>query len=139
MIAYIDSSVLLRLVLGQANALSEWHQIDRAVSSVLVRVEALRTLDRFRLRARISDQELARRRSAILQLLNSLELVEIDVAVLDRATHPLPTELGTLDAIHLATALLFREVSNTQLAMATHDVALGIAAQAQGFPVLGIS
>lgn len=139
MIAYVDSSVLLCLALGQSNALSQWRQIDRGISSVLIRVEALRTLDRFRLRSGLADHELARRRATILQLLNSLELVEMDTAVLERAIQPLPTELGTLDAIHLATALLWRETSNAQLVMATHDIALGVAAQAHGFQVVGVS
>jgi len=74
-----------------------------------------------------------------LQLLGSLELVEIDATVLDRATQPLPTELGTLDAIHLASALLWQENSNRKLMLATHDLALGVAARAQGFQVVGIS
>jgi hypothetical protein len=30
MIAYVDASVLLRVVLRQPNALKEWAQIDRA-------------------------------------------------------------------------------------------------------------
>ena len=137
MIAYVDSSVLLRLVLGQPNALPEWHRIQRAITSALTRVESLRTLDRLRLRIALSDPELARRRSSILQLLESFELVEIDPVVLDRASQPLPTELGTLDAIHLATCLLWREDRKTEIVMATHDGALGIAAQSHGLKVVG--
>lgn len=53
------------------------------------------------------------------------------------AAQPLPPELGTLDAIHLATALLWRETMGDPLSMATHDVALGIAAEAHGLTVLG--
>jgi predicted nucleic acid-binding protein len=136
-IAYVDTSVLLRLALGQADALAEWRQINRGVSSVLARVEGLRTLDRLRLRAHLADPELARRRAVILQLLDSLELVEVDSQVLDRASQPMPTELGTLDAIHLATALLWREDSQAQLVVATHDLALATAAQAHGFRVVG--
>lgn len=49
----------------------------------------------------------------------------------------MPTELGTLDAIHLATALLWKELSGVELVMATHDVALALAAQAHGLPVAG--
>jgi predicted nucleic acid-binding protein len=139
MIAYLDTSVLLRLALGQSNALAEWRQIDRGVSSALTSVEALRSLDRLRLRAGLTDAELARRRATVLQLLDSLELVEIDTSVLNRATQPLPTELRTLDAIHLATALLWRERSNVEVVMATHDIALGIAAQAHGFKIVGVS
>ena len=138
MIAYVDTSVLLRVALGQADALLEWRQVERGVSSALTRVEGLRTLDRLRLRARLADAEVARRRAIILQLLDSFELVEVDSLVLDRAAQPQPTELGTLDAIHLATALLWRETMGAQLAMATHDVALANAAQAHGFKVVGI-
>jgi predicted nucleic acid-binding protein len=138
MIAYVDASVLLRVVLGQQNALPEWRQIDRGVSSALVTTESLRTLDRMRLRVGLSDIETARRRSTILALIDSLELIEIDSMVLDRAAQPMPTELGTLDAIHLASALLWKEATGLDAVMATHDRALGLAAQAHGLKVLGI-
>ena len=137
MIAYVDSSVLLRLALGQPNALPEWRQIDRGVSSALISTESLRTLDRLRIRAGLSDVEIAKRRATILSLINSLELIEIDSIVLNRAAQPMPTELGTLDALHLASALLWKEETGIDPVMATHDAALGLAAQAQGFPVIG--
>ena len=139
MIAYVDASVLLRVVLGQPNALPEWTQIDRGLSSALVTTESLRTLDRLRLRAQLSDSKLAPRRQAVLALIASLELVEIDGTVLDRAAQPMPTELGTLEAIHLASALLFRESTGEELMMATHDRALALGAQAHGIRVIGIS
>lgn len=137
MIAYVNSSVLLRLALGQPNALPEWRQIDRGVSSALISTESLRTLDRLRIRAGLSDVEIAKRRATILRLINSLELIEIDSIVLNRAAQPMPTELGTLDAIHLASALLWKEGTGVDPIMATHDAALGLAAQAHGFPVIG--
>ncbi|HTR47058.1 MAG TPA: hypothetical protein VMM16_06715 [Verrucomicrobiae bacterium] len=68
---------------------------------------------------------------------DALELVEIDSMVLDRAAQPVPTEMGTLDAIHLATALLWRESTSEDLAMATYDRALALGAQARGLRVLG--
>src|ERR1700723_2788797 len=137
MIAYVDSSVLLRVALGQPNALPEWRDIERGVSSALVTTESLRTLDRVRLRVNLSDIEVARRRATILALIDSLELVEIDGSVLDRAAQPMPTELGTLDAIHLASALLWRDLMGVDAIMATHDGSLGLAARAHGFKVLG--
>jgi len=139
MIAYVDASVLLRVALGQPNALPEWRQIERGVSSALVTTESLRTLDRLRLRANLSDREVATRRAVILALIASLELVEIDAVVLDRAAQPMPTELGTLDAIHLATAILWKEITRTDFVMATHDGALALGAQAHGLRVLGVS
>ena len=48
-------------------------------------------------------------------MIASLELVEIDAVVLDRAAQPMPTELGMFDAIHLATALLWREMAHMDL------------------------
>jgi len=65
-------------------------------------------------------------------------LNDSDIApVLARAAQPLPTELGTLDAIHLATALLWREHSGADIVMATHDLSLATAARACGLAVLG--
>jgi hypothetical protein len=89
------------------------------------------------LRAGLPDTEVALRRATILELIDSLELVEIDAIVLDRAVQPMPTELGTLDAIHLASALLWKEALGIDPTMATHHAALGLAAQAHGFKVLG--
>lgn len=139
MTAYVDASVVLRLALGQANALAEWSKIQRGVSSALVKTESLRTLDRLRLRAKLSDAEVATRRAAILSLIGSLEVVDLDAAVLDRASQPMPTELGTLDAIHLATALLWKEMTGVDITVATHDEALGLGAKAHGLAVVGVA
>ena len=139
MIAYVDASVLLRVALGQANALPEWRRIRHGVASALVETESLRTLDRLRLRANLPDREVSVRRKAILELIASLELVEVDAAVLRRAAEPMPTELGTLDAIHLATALLWKAATDTDLTLATHDTMLAQAGRAYGFAVIGVA
>jgi hypothetical protein len=55
--------------------------------------------------------------------------------VLERAAQPMPTELGTLEAIHLATALLWTEMTKADLVMATHVGALALGAQAHGLRV----
>jgi hypothetical protein len=90
MIAYVDASVLLRVALRQPDALPEWRQIQQGVSSALIMTESLRTLDRLRLRAKLADEEVASRRHVILRLIASLELVEVDAVVLDRAAQPMP-------------------------------------------------
>ena len=138
MIAYVDSSVLLRLAFGEPQRLKEWPEIRHGVSSALAEVETLRTLDRLRVSTSMDERQLAQRRETVFRLLEELELVEITRAVLARASQPLPTALGTLDAIHLASAMLWRERSSEDgLVMATHDAALGLAARACGFEVLG--
>ncbi|HXI14048.1 MAG TPA: PIN domain-containing protein [Thermoanaerobaculia bacterium] len=138
MIAYVDSSVLLRMVLGQARKLTEWRRIEHGISSVLIEVESLRTLDRFRVAHGMSDREVATRRSAIYRVLDELDLVAITPSVLARASQPMPVSLGTLDAIHIVTALLWREQTEQALVMATHDGDLGRAAAAFGFTVIGV-
>ena len=138
MIAYVDASVLLRVALGQSDALPQWRRIDQGIASALVISECLRTLDRLRLRAKLADADVATRRATILALIASLELVEVDAVVLDRAAQPMPTELGTLDAIHLATALLWKDLARADLTMATHNGALALGARAHGLRVVGV-
>lgn len=137
MIAYLDSSVFLRLVLGQRDQVAEWSEISAGVTSALAEVECLRTLDRLRIQRAISDAAIAARREAIFHFMRAVEIVETTRPVLERASLPLPTTLGTLDAIHLATAMLWRERAGTDLVMATHDVAMARAARASGMPVIG--
>jgi len=137
-IAYIESSVVLRLVLGQPGALREWRSLDGGVASALVEVECLRTLDRLRLAEGLRENELARRRETVYRVLETLEVVEPTRPILTRAAQPLPVVLGTLDAIHLATALAWREVTETDLAFATHDARLATAARALGLQTIGV-
>lgn len=105
------------------------------MSSELIRLECLRTIDRARLRRRIPDGEIAERRGAVLTRLEGFDLVRVGERVLERAAEPFPTMLGSLDAIHLATALLARG-KRSDLAFATHDAELATAARAVGFRVL---
>jgi predicted nucleic acid-binding protein len=135
--AYVDSSALLRQVLSQPGTLPEWREIESAVASSILRVECLRTLDRLRLTGSLDAREDARRRESLAASLKSFDVVEVTPAVLDRAAEPLPVALGTLEAIHLATALLWREEEAPDLALVTHDAALAAAGRLFGFPVLG--
>jgi predicted nucleic acid-binding protein len=137
-IAYLDSSVILRIVLGQPRALREWRSIESGIVSALAVVECLRTLDRLRLAEGASESEIVQRREAVYQVLDALTVVELTRPILARASQPLPVSLGTLDAIHLATALLWREQSAADLVMATHDASLGLAARAVGLRVVGL-
>lgn len=137
MIAYVETSVVLRLVLGQPGRLREWRALDGGVASALVEVECLRTLDRVRQAERLTETELARRRASVYRILETLEVVLPTAPILTRAAQPLPVVLGTLDAIHLATALAWREATETDLVFATHDARLATAARALGLDTIG--
>ena len=134
--AYVDTSVLLRIVLAEPRPLREWRSIDLAVSSELIRVEALRTIDRARIRLRLDDAEVAERRGDMQAALAGFHIARIDEMVLERAAEPFPTLLRTLDAIHLATAVLARS-QYEGLVFATHDSELANAARSLGFRVVG--
>lgn len=66
-------------------------------------------------------------------------LIRAVLGILDRAAQPMPTELGALDATHLATALLWKEMTALDLVMATHDGALALSARAHGLSVVGVA
>lgn len=138
MIAYLESSVILRLVLGQPGALAEWPMVEAGVTSALAEVECLRTLDRLRLVQGSPEAEIALRREAVYNVLDTLDVVEPTRPILSRAAQPLPVTLGTLDAIHLATALAWREMSGSDLTLATHDARLALAARAVGLVTIGV-
>ena len=136
MIAYVDASVLLRLVLGEPGRLAKWREVETAVSSALAEVEVVRTLDRLRVRAELTPEETADRRGTAYRLLEAVSLADVSTPILRRAADPFPTPLGTLDAIHLATALAWRD-ARREVVVATHDAQLALAARACGFEVIG--
>ncbi len=135
--AYIDSSVLLRIVLNEPKQLAEWQSIKYGIASALVEVECLRTLDRLRVRGVLSQDQLTDYRTKIFEVIDELEIIEISRPVLSRASSPFPTQLGTLDAIHLSTALSYRDIRGEQITFTTHDKELALAAKAVGFETLG--
>jgi hypothetical protein len=100
-------------------------------------VEALRTIDRLRLHASLTPEEAAGRRAVVSEWLEAVDLVLMQRPILARASEPFPTALGTLDAIHLATALVWRDRMQQPLSVATHDAGLALAARSFGFDVLG--
>lgn len=138
MIAYVDSSVVLRLVLGQPGPLREWADIRRGIACGLIEVECLRTIDRMQLLGHLDVRAAVERSEAVHRVLDELELITLTPALLRRAARPLAVPLGSLDAIHLAAAELWREIHGPELVMATHDAELALAARAGGFRVAGV-
>jgi predicted nucleic acid-binding protein len=137
-IAYIDTSALLRVVLREPGALDDLRSYDGLVSSELIAVESARTIDRLRLQGSLTTDEAAIRVRAINDWLEAVDLVLLRPSVLSRASEPMPMPLGALDAVHLATALIWRDRMGALPTMATHDAALGLAARTFGFDVRGI-
>jgi len=136
-IAYIDSSVMMSILLGQPNALTEFSKVERPIASKLLKVEGLRTLDRLRTRGLLTETEFVRSAEEFRDSMDAVEWIEITDAILDRVGGNFAVALGTLDAIHLSSALLWKEHSKMDLHFLTHDELLGKAARSLGFHVLG--
>ncbi|RMH03920.1 MAG: PIN domain-containing protein [Nitrospirae bacterium] len=137
MTVYLDTSVVLRVLFREPRPVHLWGKWDKAYSSALWRVEALRTVDRLRLSGNLSDTEVADLARDIRIVDDTLTIHPIDERILRRASESFSTVVGTLDAIHLATALAVRELENIDLFL-THDLQLGTAARSVGFDVLGM-
>jgi hypothetical protein len=67
----------------------------------------------------------------------TLAICPVNEKILQRASETFPTVVGTLEAIHLASALSIREIDSLDLVL-THDLQLGTAARSLGFKVIGI-
>lgn len=135
--AYIDSSVLLRIVLGEPGRLRMWPRVENPISSEMIRLECLRTIDRARIQLGLRDEDVARYRAEVLETVEAFALIALDSTVLERAAEPFPTTLGSLDAIHLASAILAKQELE-DLVLATHDAELAAGGRSVGFAVHGI-
>ena len=138
MTVYIDTSVVLRILFREANPVEIWGKWNRALSSNLWRVEALRNVDRLRLAGELSDEDVADLVREIQTVHETLAIYPLTERILQRASETFPTVVGTLDAIHLATALAIREVEPIDYLL-THDGQLATAARSVGFTVIGVN
>ena len=146
MICYVDSSVVLSGLLNQSNHFSDWTKITYAFSSMLLQVECHRVLDRYRLLGELNDQELSDIKLNLQIFLRGITLYEISTKILERASEPFSTAVGTLDAIHLSTALLWRKENTlkqksessdpTDLLFLSYDEQLNTAVRACGINVI---
>jgi predicted nucleic acid-binding protein len=133
----LDSSVLLRKLFGEPSPLAEWQRITQAFVSRILVVELGRVIDRTRLAGLIDDSQVEHLHRESRRILRSADIIELSDAILNRAAGPMPTVLGSLDALHLATALELAPSVDATLVLATHDMQLARAARASGLEVVG--
>lgn len=125
---YLDTSALVKLVFDEieSDALSQWlvdHTDVPKLSSEIATIELLRTCRR-------RDEGAA---GAARQVLAGLDLVPLAAGLVEQAAVVGPAGLRTLDAIHLASALL---VSEELTAFVVYDTGLGAAAADAGLEVV---
>jgi predicted nucleic acid-binding protein len=133
---YVDSSIVLRYILSEDPALKTAQASDAVGSSDLLVIECQRVLQRERMAAHLDDQQYAGCVALLEDILGQLHLIEIGPAVKRRAAGPFPTVIGTLDAIHLASALLWADAEpENQVAILTLDKQLALCARTLGLRV----
>jgi len=135
---YLDSSVLLRRLRREAAPIAGWARWEHAYASVLLRVEVLRTIDRMRLSGSVADEQVAELTTGAHAVFDALDFVPLNAPILDRAAQSFRTVLGTLDALHLATALWLVQNADVGLTLLTHDSELALAARSVNLPVQGV-
>ncbi len=124
---YVDTSALVKLVVAESEtaALQSWLQeVDRdLVSCDLARTELMRAVRKI-----VPDRALQAR-----AVLDSVTLLEVRAGVFEEAGRLDPSELRSLDAIHLAAAL---DLGDDLAGLVTYDDRLAEAAEANGVAVV---
>lgn len=82
--------------------------LQYTVSNEILKIECFRTIDRMRHSLRLSDDEIAEKYTLLHKAIRTIRFVKLDDAIIERSSQPFPTVIKTLDAIHLATALLWK-------------------------------
>jgi predicted nucleic acid-binding protein len=124
-VAYLDTSAAAKLVLDEpeSEALRAALSFRFLISSELVIAEMLRTV------ARVNPE----RAFDAMDWLERIDLIPVAAALLLRAARVPPPRLGTLDAIHLATAVRLHPYCGP---LVTYDQRLASAARSAGLEVL---
>jgi len=136
--AYLDSSVLIRVLLNEPSPLKNFKRISLGVSCEIIKVECLRVIDRIRLQERLTPEDVGNLHITLQQACSTMELVRVSPLLLGMASQPYPTTVRTLDALHLSAALLWSQSKEEQIVFLTHDNQLGNGAKSLGFRVEGL-
>jgi predicted nucleic acid-binding protein len=124
-VAYLDTSAAVKLLMieRESPALRRWlrRRPERA-SAALLRVELVRVVRRAGLPRLIPEAR---------KLLAGVHLIRLDDVLLDRAADLDPTELRSLDSIHLAAAA---SLGDDLAALISYDDRLLAAATSLGLP-----
>lgn len=124
---YLDASALVKLIVAEpeSGALRRYlGERPRIISSRIAEVE---------LRCAVARQDEIDAGDRVSSLIATVELLELDAEVARRAGELNPATLRTLDAIHLASALVIAPEVD---AVVAYDTRLAAAARAAGLAVV---
>lgn len=138
MIAYVDSSIVLAWVLNEpddAHHVERLFSMEQLVTSELTRAECMRGLYRAHGKGRLSHVELLAGERLVHEALSGWQALAVNRDILTRAAGAFASPfIRTLDAIHLASAIVFRDRLGP-LTIASRDHRLRDVAAQLSFPV----
>jgi len=132
---YVDSSSLLKWLLNgfELPRLKEWRA---ACSSELIVNDVYRTLFRLRLEGKLTDAQLVAKQQDALEFIDGIFLMQLNRAVIEKGREPFGTFIATLDALHLASAILWKSEVDAEVYILSHDDQLQNAARLNGLTLL---
>ena len=134
MVAYLDSSLVLRHIILGDDTIAAAFKCQRVISSELLEIECKRVLLRYRIEDALDDEGLVAAMRRLEAVLDGLDLLELSSGIKKRAMEPFPTTIKTLDALHLATALKMAEhLDGEELTVYSYDKGMNLCAEALGF------
>lgn len=139
-VRYLESSAIVALLVDTEPAhdaiRAVAQQPQRMVTSVITVVECRRALLRALAQGRIDRVTMDAAQHQLTRLLERCDLFEVDDTIVTLASEPLGDEhLRTLDALHVATAMIARNAFGS-LGLVSLDARVRTAAIANGLSVL---
>ena len=134
MVAYMDSSVILRHILLGEESIRHALACERVVTSELTEIECRRVLHRYRMGGHLDDDGFVAAADRFELVQAGISVLALSSAVKTRAMGAFPVTVKTLDALHLATAAVFAQsYREHSLLLFSHDTAMNRCAAALGY------
>jgi len=136
MVGYVDASVLLRYILLGDSSIKHVLACERIISSELLEIESRRVIHRYRIDGEIDDEGFVQANRRLNDVLSGISLIALSSAVKKRAMGAFPVHVKTLEALHLASALVYADASpGRNVLIFSFDTGMNRCAYALGFTV----
>ena len=135
MVGYLDSSVLLQHILLGDAGIKQVLACDRVISSELLEIECRRVLHRYRMQGNLDDSRYIEALERLERVIAGVSILLLSLKVKKRASEAFPIIIKTLNALHLASALMFQAARPAEyLLIFSYDVGMNRCAKALGLP-----
>ena len=137
--AFLDTSIILRILLRERDPFNQFDQFERWYASRLLIIEARRVLQSMFLNRELDEEKYGSIQIELSSFILALSIISLRERVLQRAEDAFPLPVATLDALHVSSALLLAEaLTNDSVAFLTHDTQQAKVANACGVAVEGV-